>query len=73
MVSGKPCISVKSATIKAENSPSRAWSWGAKLNAKIMNTAELIITPLRLALEIVLRRGQRVLAGPGLFPLSSLS
>jgi hypothetical protein len=48
MVSGKPYISVKSATMKAENAPKERQSrldYGrAKLKAKIMNTAELIMT-----------------------------
>ncbi len=48
MVSGKPYISVNSATRNAENAPkerqSRAVRGFAKLNAKTMNTSELMIT-----------------------------
>ncbi len=48
MVSGKPYISVKSATINAVKPPkerqSRRLRGRAKLKAKMMNTAELIST-----------------------------
>jgi hypothetical protein len=48
MVNGKPYISVKSATRKAENVPkerqSRAVRGWVKLNAKMMNTRAFIIT-----------------------------
>lgn len=48
MVSGKPYISVKSATRKAEKAPnerqSRRLCGRAKLKAKMMNTSELITT-----------------------------
>src|SRR3970040_486330 len=48
MVSGKPYISVNSATRNAEKAPNERQSrllWGfAKLNAKMMNTRELMIT-----------------------------
>src|SRR6266508_345009 len=56
MVSGKPYISVNSATRKAENAlndrQSRLVRGFAKLKAKMMNTAELMTT-----------RGQRPYAG----------
>ena len=48
MVSGKPYISVNSATMKAENAPnerqSRVVRGLVKLNAKMMKTSELTIT-----------------------------
>jgi hypothetical protein len=48
MVSGKPYISVNSATMNAENAPKERQSRGecglVKLNAKIIKTAELIMT-----------------------------
>ncbi len=48
MVSGKPYISVNSATRKAENAPNERQSREVlglvKLNAKMMNTRELITT-----------------------------
>ena len=48
MVSGKPYISVKSATTKAENAPnerqSRPVRGLVKLKAKMMKTRELITT-----------------------------
>jgi hypothetical protein len=51
MVSGKPYISVKSATMKAEKAPSdrqsRLVSSLVKLAAKTMNTTELMITRLQ--------------------------
>src|SRR6266516_4087688 len=60
MVKGKPYISVKSATRKAENAPnerqSRAVRGREKLNAKMMNTPALMITS-----------GQRPYAGTSLF------
>src|SRR6266542_4480832 len=60
MVKGKPYISVKSATRKAENAPnerqSRAVRGCEKLNAKMINTPALMITS-----------GQRPYAGTSLF------
>ena len=48
MVSGKPYISVNSATRKAENAPNERQSRGdfglKKLNANTMNISELIAT-----------------------------
>jgi hypothetical protein len=51
MVSGKPYISVHSATMKAENGPrerqSRLTGVRVKLAAKMKKTSELIITRLQ--------------------------